>query len=423
MTLQLVPCSWRTLIEEVFALERRLEKHRHFPFAQMVRLHGSAPLEILFNYTHFHVYERAGAPTQALPPTLGIAENDLSIAVDFQSAARWNAQRRPHQPRALPNEALEALAQIYERVLERLAAQPQADHGLMSALSAEQHAQIVVGWNATEQAYERDRGIAELFEGQVERTPQATAVVYEEERLSYRQLEERANQLAHHLRAQGVGPETVVGLCAERGVQMVIGLLGILKAGGAYLPLDPAYPPARLAYMIENAGVQWVLTHEAACASSRDALLRRCAWTPPPPSCSRCRAALPLSTPARATPPTSSIPPVRAGAQRGDERTRRARQSPDVRRRAVPSAQVTAHRRAEALPPHRSTLSMCELVRPLLSGGALAASLPTAGHTDPQALRALIVRASGAPTVLSRPRSLLASREEPPSAPCTCHVG
>ena len=95
------------------------------------------------------------------------------------------------------------------------------------------------------------------------KTPDATAVVFEDQSLTYRELDARANQLAHHLRALGVGPEVVVGLCVERSLEMLIGLLGILKAGGAYLPLDPDYPPERLAFMLDDARAPLLLTQSA----------------------------------------------------------------------------------------------------------------------------------------------------------------
>ena len=100
----------------------------------------------------------------------------------------------------------------------------------------------------------------ELFEEQVKRTPDAVALAYQEEQLSYGELNERANQVAHYLRRLGVGPQRLVGVCLERSIEMVAGLLGILKAGGGYVPLDPAYPKERLSFMVEDARLFALLT-------------------------------------------------------------------------------------------------------------------------------------------------------------------
>ena len=120
-------------------------------------------------------------------------------------------------------------------------------------LSGAERKQLVEEWNDTAADYPRDKCLHELFGERPLRTPDAVAVVYEDRRLSYGELDARSNQLAHHLRTLGVGPEVVVGLCVERSLEMVVGLLGILKAGGAYLPLDPGYPAERLAYMLSDA--------------------------------------------------------------------------------------------------------------------------------------------------------------------------
>jgi amino acid adenylation domain-containing protein len=117
-----------------------------------------------------------------------------------------------------------------------------------------------VSWNATGVEYRAGRCVHELIEEQVERTPEAVAVEYEGREVTYRELNRRANQLAHFLRGRGVGPEVAVGVCAERSVEMVVSLLGILKAGGAYVPLDPTYPADRLASMVQDARIPVVLT-------------------------------------------------------------------------------------------------------------------------------------------------------------------
>src|ERR1700730_12365731 len=132
----------------------------------------------------------------------------------------------------------------------------------MALLTAEQQEQVLVEWNRTEAEYPREKTVAELFAEQAKRTPEATAVVCEGRTLNYRELDERSNQLGHYLRGLGVGLEVMVGLCVERSLEMVVGLLGILKAGGAYLPLDPSFPLARLAYMIADSNARLVLTQE-----------------------------------------------------------------------------------------------------------------------------------------------------------------
>jgi amino acid adenylation domain-containing protein len=117
----------------------------------------------------------------------------------------------------------------------------------------------LVGWNDTQAEYPKDKCIHELFEEQAERTPENVAVVYEDEQLTYRELNEKSNQLAHYLRKLGVGPEVLVGICVERSVEMVVGLLGILKAGGAYVPLDPQYPKERLTFMLNDTQIKVLL--------------------------------------------------------------------------------------------------------------------------------------------------------------------
>jgi len=127
-------------------------------------------------------------------------------------------------------------------------------------LSATERHKILVEWNNTQTDYPKDKCIHQLFEEQVERTPNAIAVVFEDQQLTYHELNCRANQLAHHLQSLGVKPEVLVGICVERSLEMVIGLLGILKAGGAYVPLDPSYPKERLAFMLADAQVPILLT-------------------------------------------------------------------------------------------------------------------------------------------------------------------
>jgi non-ribosomal peptide synthetase component F len=148
-------------------------------------------------------------------------------------------------------------------LLEGITQAPEARLSDLPLLSAAERQQLLVEWNATQTDFPADRCIHQLFEAQVEHTPQATAVVFEDQSLTYAELNARANQLAHHLRTFGVGPDVLVGICVERSLEMVVGLLGILKAGGAYVPLDPAYPQERLAYMLEDSHAPVLVTQAA----------------------------------------------------------------------------------------------------------------------------------------------------------------
>jgi amino acid adenylation domain-containing protein len=148
----------------------------------------------------------------------------------------------------------------FREVLRQMVGDARQRVGELSLLGEQDRKQVLEGFNATRQEYPQDRLIHELFEEQVRRSPAAVAVEYEGERLTYAQLNHRANQLARYLRGQGVRAEERVGICVERSLEMVVGLLGILKAGGAYVPLDPGYPPERLRYMLEDAGPRVLLT-------------------------------------------------------------------------------------------------------------------------------------------------------------------
>ncbi|WP_035646994.1 non-ribosomal peptide synthetase, partial [Bradyrhizobium sp. ORS 285] len=153
-------------------------------------------------------------------------------------------------------------ADQFVRLLQEIAARPDARLSEFSFLSSEERQQLE-SWSGSSAAYAQDRCLHELFAEHAARDPAALAVVMEGEELSYGALERRANQLAHHLQRLGVGPDVIVGLCVERSLDMVIGVLGILKAGGAYLPLDPRYPPERLAYMLGDAEVTVLVTQAA----------------------------------------------------------------------------------------------------------------------------------------------------------------
>ncbi|WP_431926364.1 amino acid adenylation domain-containing protein [Nonomuraea jabiensis] len=154
----------------------------------------------------------------------------------------------------------ERMAGHFRNLLARAAADPQARLSRLDLLSEAERRQILVDWNDTAADYPRDHCVHQLIEQQAVASPDAQAVVLDGASLSYRELNEQANRLAHHLRGLGVGPETFVGICLERGPQMIVAMLGILKAGGAYVPMDPAYPAERLSFMIEETAAPVVVT-------------------------------------------------------------------------------------------------------------------------------------------------------------------
>ena len=149
--------------------------------------------------------------------------------------------------------------------LENLTNESKLDQALGSLpmLIKAERDQLLYGFNDTQVDYPQDKCIHELFEAQVDLNPNAIALKYEEQTLSYQELNKKSNQLAHYLIAQGVVPDTLVGICVERSLDMVVGLLGILKAGAAYVPLDPSYPKDRLSYMLEDSDVKILLTQQS----------------------------------------------------------------------------------------------------------------------------------------------------------------
>ncbi|MBZ5491935.1 MAG: amino acid adenylation domain-containing protein [Acidobacteriia bacterium] len=156
-------------------------------------------------------------------------------------------------------ETVQRLVRHYQRILEQASRGGEEKIWEMELLDEKEREQVLVEWNRTEVEVREDENVQELFEAQVERSPEAIAVEYEGEKLSYRELNRRANGIAERLRELGVGAEVRVGILMERSLEMVAGLMGVLKAGGAYVPLDPVYPVERLRYMAEDAGIRVLL--------------------------------------------------------------------------------------------------------------------------------------------------------------------
>ncbi|MEN4270037.1 MULTISPECIES: amino acid adenylation domain-containing protein [Serratia] len=229
--------------------------HEHAPLALAQRCSGVSPgaplFSALLNYRHNNgeavalpegISLLSAEERTNYPFVLSVEDGGDSLGVTAQVTETVDAQRVcDYMVQALSSLA-QALEQAPETPVCSLAVVPEAEREL-----------LLHGWNRTERDYPLDQTLAALFEQQVRRTPDATALVSGTESLSYAQLNARANRLAHALIARGVGPDSRVAVCAERGLNMVTALFGILKAGGAYVPLDPAYPGERLQYILQDA--------------------------------------------------------------------------------------------------------------------------------------------------------------------------
>jgi amino acid adenylation domain-containing protein len=162
--------------------------------------------------------------------------------------------------RVLSSSIIEQIATHLRTLLEGIAVSADRRLSELPLLTEEEETKLLVTWNASAKPYPQEGGIPELFEAQASATPDATAFICNVARLSFRELNFRANRLAHYLRELGVKPELLVGICLERSLDFTVALMAVLKAGGAYLPLDPSYPPDRLAFMLEDSGASVVIS-------------------------------------------------------------------------------------------------------------------------------------------------------------------
>ncbi|WP_247539250.1 non-ribosomal peptide synthetase, partial [Ralstonia pseudosolanacearum] len=247
------------LLERVKSRVLEAQAHQDLPFEQVVervrpvRSLSHSPVfqaALLWQNTEALVLELDGLTIEHLADESYTAKFDLSLALREHDGRI--AGSLDYATALFDRATVERYVGYLQHLLQAMAADDAAEIGKVSLLpEAERHQQID-GWNQTEAAYASASTLPGLVEAQAARTPDAIAVEHGASKLSYRELDRQANRLAHRLIAQGVVPDARVGLCVERGLPMVIGVLGILKAGGSYVPLDPSYPRDRLAYMLED---------------------------------------------------------------------------------------------------------------------------------------------------------------------------
>ena len=223
-------------------------------FQVMFNLEGSGSQKANDNHLAFSLLEMGQMEGQFDLALIVTDSNPLLISI------RYNAD-------LFEAATIERMAGHFQTLLMAIVTNPEQPINQYTLLTEAERQQVLFEWNDTATDYASEKCIHQLFSEQVERTPDAIAVVFEGEQLTYHELNQRSNQLAHHLLSLDVGPEVLVGICVERSLEMMVGLLGILKAGGAYVPLDPSYPKERLAFMLEDADVNLLLTQEKLLAN------------------------------------------------------------------------------------------------------------------------------------------------------------
>ncbi len=265
--------SLTALLRRTHALVLEAQENQELPFDEIVRAVGATrgghlnPLiQTCFVMESFPLGQ-AELPSLRWSPYLespdgatpGTAKFDLGLTLAEADGGIWGAFE--YSTDLFAPKTVERMAGHLTRLLEGLVEDPAQRVSALPLLPAQERHQLLVEWNATQAEFPK-ACLHELIEAQVERSPEATAVLFEGESLSYRELNERANRLAHHLRALGVGPEVLVGLCLERSLEMVVGILATLKAGGAYVPIEPTYPRERVAFLLKDSGVPVLFTQE-----------------------------------------------------------------------------------------------------------------------------------------------------------------
>ena len=260
--------SFRELLKQVRQVALSAYSHQDIPFEKVVEilqpersLSHSPLFQVMFDLEQRPTGEKFSNLTLTrIKQEHHISKFDLTLSmIDTASEliGYWE-----YNSDLFDRETIVRMASNFKTLLAGIVANPEERVEQLPLLSTNERQQLLVGWNNTRVDYPQDHCIHKLFETQAERTPEAVAVVFAGEQLTYQELNARANQLAHYLQGLGVKPETLVGICVERSIDMVVGLLGILKAGGAYVTLDPDYPTARLTYMLEDSGIAVLLTHK-----------------------------------------------------------------------------------------------------------------------------------------------------------------
>ncbi|HEY0605461.1 MAG TPA: condensation domain-containing protein, partial [Herpetosiphonaceae bacterium] len=269
--------SFRRLLHQVRDTTLEAYAHQNVPFEQLVeelrppRDRAHTPIfQVMFILQNMPAPEHGQRELEVAFERVdkGAAKFDLTLSLnDTPDGLRVMAEYKTDLFAAT---TIDRLLGHYHTLLEAIAVDIEQPISRLPLLTDAERQQILA-WNETPRPLRETACIHHLFEAQVERTPDAIALVFEDAQLTYRELNRRANQLAHHLRTLGVQPEERIGLCVERSVEQIVGVLGVLKAGAAYLPLDPHYPIDRLQFMVTDAHVRRLLTRQMTPADAMTA--------------------------------------------------------------------------------------------------------------------------------------------------------
>lgn len=267
---RVVSCSWIDLIRGVFQTESELLPFSRFPFALVQRSFGKPLFNVVFNFTDFDVEESFHRPGELAilgSSKYGATGSDFVVSFRFNRLVNRLELELEYKLPDISIEQVNAWSQYYSRSLQLMADAPSWRHDTVCLLTEAERRQVLREWNQTETEYADQKCVHELFEEQVERTPNAVAVQCGKQVLTFAALNCRANQLAHYLLEKGVQAEQIVGICLGRRAEMIVTVLGVFKAGGAYTWLDPSYPAERLNYILDHAHIQVLLTAGAASSA------------------------------------------------------------------------------------------------------------------------------------------------------------
>ncbi len=244
--------------------------HQDLPFEKLVEelqpergLSHNPVFQVMFTYesSREEEVELEGLEVVGLGIDTNITELDLMLALEEGEGGRLKGSIE-YSTDLFDATTIKRMHQNFHALLESIVSNPDQKISELQILTQAEQRQLLVEWNGTSKDYGQDVCLQKVFEAQAAQTPNSIAVACEQEQVSYEELNKRANQLANYLLRLGVGPEVRVGICVERSIEMIVGMLGILKAGGAYVPLDRTYPKDRLRYMLESSRAAVLLTQE-----------------------------------------------------------------------------------------------------------------------------------------------------------------